>query len=278
MSVTVHQVPYAGGTNGQVYPITDRRLIDFISSGASGVVVGCNVTNPSDNNLQISSGWGIAKGCIFTIATETVVATLAGSGSHFGELILTIDTSNSTAAWSTTVVDGPTPLTEDDLTASDGTYQMLFATYDVDTVSISNLQEEFATISPAGSLPFDFGIDANGNYGYYKTGENVVTPFDPWCIAVPQGYALTSAGAVSQISGGSVSVASAYGAFIVANIGGLNYTTATRTNGNGSISVIDYDGTITHTNAAAVTLDASSYFVICRRNASSQAALSLSFS
>ena len=149
MSIMVHQVPYTGGTNGQVYPITDRRLIDFISSGKSGVVTGCDITNPSGNTLSIASGWGIAKGCIFTIAAENVSATVASSGTMLGELILQVDTVNSTASWITNVGNSATVLTEDDLTASDGVYEILFADYQIDTAgNITDLTEEFDDVLP----------------------------------------------------------------------------------------------------------------------------------
>ena len=280
MSTIVHQVPYfPGQQDGQVFPITDRRWIHFADMNQSGVVNGCHVTNPSLNNLAIASGWGIACGCIFTVSSETVVANVASSGTQLGELILQVDTNTSTGTWITTAVDSSTPLTQDDLTAADGVYEILFATYQIDTSgNITDLQEEFPTVDPMTVQPFNLGIDNNGNYGYYKTGENTVTPFDPWDIVVPAGYALTSNSGVVQISGNSVAAGSAYGSYIIANVGGLGYTSASRTNGQGAMKTIEYDGTNTSQATASISLNSSTKWVIAHRTASSQAVLSLSFS
>ena len=218
MSVTVHQVEYTGSTNGQVYPITDRRIIDFLTRSNSGVVTGCEITNPSGNTLDIATGWGVASGCAFTIVSESVSAEVATSGTQIGELILVIDTTSSTAALETRVGNSLSVLTQDDLTASDGVYEMRLATYDIDTVgTITNLTETYDTITPGDTLPFEFGIDSNGNYGYIKVGESTVTPFDPWDIVVPVGYALTSNNGTPAISGGTVSTSAAYGCYIIVN-------------------------------------------------------------
>lgn len=279
MSLIVHQVPYVSGQNGQVYPITDRRLIDFAAKGQSGVVTGCGVTNPSGNTLAIATGWGIASGCIFSIASETVQAEAASSGMEVGELILQVDTSASTGTWITNHGSSTSALTQDDLTAADGIYQIRFATYQIDTSgNISDLTQTFDIVEPGETLPFEFGIDGNGNYGYIKNGETSVTPFDPWDIVVPVGYALTSNNGTQAVSGG-VSASSAYGSWIIANVNGLGYTSATRTNGNGSFRTIKRDGTMTAvTGESTITLDSETKYVICNRTGSAQQALALSFS
>lgn len=111
-----------------------------------------------------------------------------------------------------------------------------------------------------------------------KKGEKDSAPFDPWDAAVPQGYAMTSNNGVQAITGGSVSAVSAYGAYIIANVGGLGYTTVTRTNGQGQIKTIRYDGTTTGATGATLTIDSGTKWVLCHRTASSQAVLKLSFS
>lgn len=111
-----------------------------------------------------------------------------------------------------------------------------------------------------------------------KKGETDSAPFDPWDAAVPQGYALTSNNDLQAITGGSVSAVSAYGAYIIANVGGLGYTTVTRTNGQGAVKTIRYDGTITSATGATHTIDSGTKYVICHRTASTQAVLSVSFS
>lgn len=280
MSLIVHQVPYVSGQNGQVYPITDRRLIDFAAKGQSGVVIGCEVTNPSGNTLEIATGWGIASGCIFSIASETVQAEAASSGTEVGELILQVDTSASTGTWITNHGSSTSALTQDDLTSADGIYQIRFATYQIDTSgNISDLTQTFDIVEPGESLPFELGIDENGNYGYIKNGESAVTPFDCWDIVVPRGYALVSNTGITQITGGSVAANTAYGSYIIANVGELGYTRVTRTNGNGTIRTLRYDGTMTGvTGENTITIDSGTKWVICYRTASSLGILSLSFS
>lgn len=280
MSLIVHQVPYVSGQNGQVYPITDRRLIDFAAKGQSGVVTGCEVTNPSSNTLAIATGWGIASGCIFSIASETVQAEAASSGTEVGELILQVDTSASAGTWITNHGSSTSALTQDDLTTADGIYQIRFATYQIDTSgNISDLTQTFDIVEPGTQLPFEFGIDGNGNYGYIKNGESSVTPFDPWDIVVPVGYALTSNNGLQQLSGGSASATNAYGAYIIANVNALGYTRATRTNGNGTFRTIKRNGTMTSvTGENTITLDSETKYVICNRTGSAQAVLSISFS
>lgn len=278
MSVTVHQVPYTGGANGQVYPITDRRIIDYMARKESGVVVGCEVTNGGGNTLNISSGWGIASGCVFTIANESVTAALSASGSHTGELILVIDTTAGTGSFRTTAGEYPSDLEQDDLTAGDGVYEILFATYAVSTSAIvGTITQRYPTLEPEQALPFQFGIDNNGNYGYIKNGTSVVTPFDPWAVLVPVGYALTSNDGIKALSGGSVSAGSAYGAYIIANVGGLGYTTVTRTGGQGAIKTVNYDGTSNQQTAATLAIDSGVKWVLVHRTASSQGVLSVSF-
>lgn len=108
--------------------------------------------------------------------------------------------------------------------------------------------------------------------------EDTARPFDPWEVAVPPGSALTSNNGIQQISGGSVSAASAYGSYIIANVSGKGYTTATRTNGQGRMMTINKDGEWTETQTASLTIDSSIKWVIAHRTASSQAVLRLAFS
>lgn len=278
MSVTAHQVYYLGTSNGEVPPIADRRIYDFIARGESGVVAGCTVTNPSGNTLNIATGWGIARGCIFSIANESVTAEVASAGTQGGKLVLHIDTTNSTAEFETRVND-ISPMEEDDLTTSEGVFEIQFAEYDIDTAgTISDLTETYATVEPLTAPPFEFGIDNNGNYGYIKIGENVVTPFDLWDVVVPRGYALTSNDGIKAISGGSVSAGSAYGAYIIANVGGMGFTSVTRANGQGAIRFINYDGTTDSATGATRAMTSAVKWVLAHRTASSQAAVSLSFS
>lgn len=105
-------------------------------------------------------------------------------------------------------------------------------------------------------------------------------PFeDAWGVAIPPGNALTSHQGLVQISGAGVvsNVTATYGSYIIANITGQGYTSATRANG-GSSRVIQADGTIVTQSSATFAITSNDQFVIAYRNGSSQAVLHLTFS
>lgn len=48
----------------------------------------------------------------------------------------------------------------------------------LENTAVTVNESEDTTILPVGeTLPFRFGIDSNGNYGYYKNGSDVLIPF-----------------------------------------------------------------------------------------------------
>lgn len=65
------------------------------------------------------------------------------------------------------------------------------------------ISDEFNQVNQ--NLPFAFGIDANGNYGYYKAGADTVTPFNSAWISD-----VISLGNGTWISNFSLSIASLY--------------------------------------------------------------------
>lgn len=152
MGVTAQTVAYADGNNGVVYPITDRRLHDYITSGNSGIVHGCAITLNGGNKLHITAGWGIARGCIFTVTEQDINITMASTGTAIGYAFLRISTSASTAEFitATGATFSPDSLRHDDLTANDGVYEMAIAQYSVTTSTASNLEVIAPTVPAVG--------------------------------------------------------------------------------------------------------------------------------
>lgn len=148
MSITVHQVQNLAPSdpNGIVPAIADRRLYNMLVGGQNGVVSGCQVTLVGSTQLRVADGWGIIGGCMFTVEDEIVDATMSSSGTVSGRLVLQIDVSQSTATF---IAQAQTPLpelTQEDLTAAGNIYEMAFATYNVDELAVTNLQQTFTTV------------------------------------------------------------------------------------------------------------------------------------
>lgn len=152
MSVIIHQVNNTDRTdpNGQVNALTDRRWYDFLIN-QSGVVNGAVVTALSGLQMQISAGWGVVLGCLFTISAETITATASSSGTVDGRLLLEIDTATGQGQF-VTQAQTPLPgLVQEDINTSGTVYQLPLATYKVSELSISNLAYIAPIITPISS-------------------------------------------------------------------------------------------------------------------------------
>ena len=134
--VTLHT--FDGGT---VNAINDALLYDFII-GKNGIVTGATVTSASALLLHIDSGWGIIKGRIFSIEDETISVTPSTSGTIQGRLILQIDITNTTnpITFVTQAAATLPALQQEDINGNGTIFQLPIATYDVNEVTVSNLQ------------------------------------------------------------------------------------------------------------------------------------------
>lgn len=134
--VTLHTID--GGT---VNAINDALLYDFII-GQNGIATGATVTSEGALLLHIDSGWGVIKGRIFSIEAETVSATPSASGTVKGRLILQIDITNTTnpITFVTQAAATLPALQQEDINGNGTIFQLPIATYDVNEVTVSNLQ------------------------------------------------------------------------------------------------------------------------------------------
>lgn len=146
MSITAHQVQNFSESdpNGQVVPVVDRRLYDFLL-GSSGIVTGGAITLVGGSTLHITSGWGVIKGCLFSISEQDIPAALSSSGTQTGILYIDLDTTNNTIEFGSKV--GDTTLIQEDINTNGSKYQLGLCTYTADMVSVSNVSVIVPTIS-----------------------------------------------------------------------------------------------------------------------------------
>ena len=123
-----------------ITPKDDALLYEFLVI-LSGVFEGCGVTHLGANQLKVASGRGIVRGRIFVIEEETLLATLSSSGSLKGRLLVRVDVSNTELPirFVTQASAALPALVQEDINRGGNIYELSLATYDVDTLHISNL-------------------------------------------------------------------------------------------------------------------------------------------
>lgn len=123
-----------------VTPQDDGAVFD--QALGSGIFFGCVVSATGGNQLTVTAGRGIASGRSFSVEQETINATTSQSGSVQGRLLIEIDISNSdTPIKFVTQAQSPLPaLTQQNLNNGGTVYQLPLATYTVDAVQVSGLQ------------------------------------------------------------------------------------------------------------------------------------------
>ena len=142
MSAILKQV-----SGAQVTPVDDARLYDLILSGQTGIVEGCAVTHLGANQLQVSAGWGVCQGRMFTIEQEIINAVVSSSGTVPGRLLLHIDvTADTPAVFMTQAASSLPALTQEDINGNGTVYEIEMATYDISQTLISGLQMKFRTV------------------------------------------------------------------------------------------------------------------------------------
>lgn len=129
---------YNGST---ITPTDDAYFYDKIVND-SGIFDGVTVTSQGGNILNISDGRGIILGRNFVVEEQTVNATLPGSASVAGRLLIQIDMSATDAPISfVTQAASPLPtLVQEDINAGGTIYQLPIAIYNAEPTLISNLQ------------------------------------------------------------------------------------------------------------------------------------------
>ena len=147
--ITAYQVPYSQSSgNGLVTPVVDRRLYEFLLMNSVGVADGIQI-NTSGTSLIVTTGWGVIKGCVFGVTTETIEASAPASGSTNGRLLIQLDATNGTIQFMTQQASTLPALTQEDINGTGSIYQMELATYSITPTDISNLTVTYDTLESA---------------------------------------------------------------------------------------------------------------------------------
>lgn len=106
-----------------------------------GVFAGCEIAHLGANQISISSGRGMVCGRTFAVEAETILATLATSGTQNGRLLVHVDIGNAEAPISFVTQAAATlpDLVQEDLNDGGTVYQLVLATYTVNSTTISDL-------------------------------------------------------------------------------------------------------------------------------------------
>lgn len=150
-----------------VTPADDAALYAHLDA-RSGIISGVEIAHLGANQISIGAGRGIVCGRTFVIEAETVLATLSTSGTQNGRLLLQIDLGNADAPASfiTQAASVLPDLVQEDLNEGGTLYQLVLATYTVNTTTISG----FSAVAPLASI---FG--ANGAVPIAAGGTGAVT-------------------------------------------------------------------------------------------------------
>ena len=145
----------------------DDAIVQDACAGRSGILYGCGVT-ASGNTLTVASGYGIIKGRLFEVTSDTLSITLPSSGTLKGVLYIRLDLANSSEPIEITAMTGSTEhQMEQDANANfdSGVYEMELAKFDVTRSGISNLVASESKVpynrSPVYQSMADLGIGAS---------------------------------------------------------------------------------------------------------------------
>lgn len=151
MAITAYQVEYSGSTgNGLVTPVADRRLYEFMLMKTVGVAEGLGI-EASGTGLIVQNGWGVIRGCVFSVTQETVQALTPASGSASGRLLIHLDVTAGTIEFVTQQGSLPS-LVQEDINQGGSVYEMVLATYTISPTTISNLVIAYQNITSASEV------------------------------------------------------------------------------------------------------------------------------
>lgn len=125
-----------------VTPQDDALIYETALSG-SGMIYGGTVTIKSANVLHVASGHGALCGRKFTIEETDVPVVLAPTGTLLGRIYIHMDLSDTDEPISLEIETGSAlapVIQQQDVNIIDGVYEINLATFDVDTATISNLE------------------------------------------------------------------------------------------------------------------------------------------
>lgn len=160
--------------SGRTVTPKDDGIIYEVFSPGNGIIYGGAVTIKDSSTLHITAGHGIVCGRKFTIDDSDIPVALSGSGSLLGRLYIHLDLADAADPITLLVETGAslTPVVQDDdVNINNGVYEINIATFDVDTVTISNL----ATIAPIVKSIMDLltGTITAGNTSLTLTDDRI---------------------------------------------------------------------------------------------------------
>lgn len=146
--MAINLVTYAAQT---VTPQDDALIYENALIG-SGMIYGGEVTIKSANVLRVAAGHGALCGRKFTIEATDIPISLTPSGSLLGRVYIHMDLSDvdEPISFMVETASSLTPVIQDsDININNGVYEINLATFEVDTSTISNLDNVAPTIAPA---------------------------------------------------------------------------------------------------------------------------------
>lgn len=188
-----------------VTPQDDALIYETALSG-SGMIYGGTVTIKSANVLHVASGHGALCGRKFTIEETDVPVVLASTGTLLGRIYIHMDLSDTDEPISLEVETGSSlapVIQQQDVNINDGVYEINLATFDVDTATISNLENV---------APF---IDSTPDAEFSPSSQNAI-----------QNKVITKALGNPEIIGGAASRPYVKGELLLASDGQLYEVTA----------------------------------------------------
>lgn len=189
-----------------VTPADDAALYAHFDN-RSGILSGMEIAHLGANQISVGGGRGMICGRTFVVESETILATLATSGTQSGRLLVQINLGNPDApiSFMTQAASVLPDLVQEDLNAGGTVYQLVLATYSVSTTAVSNLVTTSA-LAPVMSMTaqvVDVPTDAQENYkvntlnAYSRGGVldlylyiEVITPNSSWInvATLPEGF------------------------------------------------------------------------------------------
>ena len=123
-----------------VTPADDAALYAHFDN-RSGILSGMEVTHLGANQISVGGGRGMICGRTFVVEAETILATLTTTGTQNGRLLVQINLGNpdEPIAFMTQTASALPDLVQEDLNAGGTVYQLVLATYTVNTTTISDL-------------------------------------------------------------------------------------------------------------------------------------------
>ncbi len=156
---------------GQTVTPQDDALIYEAALLGSGLIYGGTVTLASANTLHIAAGHGALGGRKFTIEETDIPVALTPSGTLLGRVYIHMDLGDvdEPIAFMVETAESLTPCVQDsDINIINGVYEINLATFDVDTSTISNLDNVAPVIESLN----------NALTNYYSKNDSAETAID----------------------------------------------------------------------------------------------------